>query len=215
MSKFENEKRKEKEFAESGVAPVSFGQQCFDKNWVSQLNAQEQIRHCICLICKQIANNPIEINCPQHRDMNEALIAGESCLNKFFSDNGNTCPVQPHSGCCTYKIRAMQVQINELSVMCPMQFKQNVETAGRDEEGQTVGDMTVTCDFKGKIKDINEHLNSSCLLRPTNCWFKQFGCEYSCLEKELKEHLIENMKQHFELVTKKFKSMQQTIQQQQ
>ncbi|ETO33157.1 hypothetical protein RFI_03951, partial [Reticulomyxa filosa] len=216
MNKLGDENMKEKEgFVETIITSVPFVRQCFDKNWVLQLNPQEQIGHCICLICKQVANNPVEINCPQHEDMDEALIAGENCLKQFLKNNNNKCPVQPHDGCQYYKVKAMQKQINELNVICQMQFNQDLKTIGMNEEGQTDGDMTVICDFKGKIRDMNEHLNTSCALKVSNCWFRQFGCEYSCPDKDLKHHLIENMRQHFDFVIKKFELMQQIIKQQQ
>ncbi|ETO30178.1 hypothetical protein RFI_06942 [Reticulomyxa filosa] len=216
MSKVEAETYKEKQrLIETRVTPVSFNQQCFDRNWVSQLNNREQIGHFICLICKQVANNPVEISCTQHDGMDEILIAGENCLKQFLNNNNNTCPVQHHDGCKYHKVKAMQRLINEMNVICQMQFNQDLKTTERNEEGQTDGKMTVICDFKGKIKDMNEHLNHSCALKLSNCWFKQFGCEYTCLNIDLKQHLIENIKQHFDLVINKFKLMQQIIKQQQ
>ncbi|ETO27447.1 hypothetical protein RFI_09689 [Reticulomyxa filosa] len=216
MSKVEDEKRKKEQgLVETGVTPVSFSQQCFDRNWVSQLNKQEQISHLICLICKQVANNPVEINCHQHEDIDEALIAGENCLKQFLKDNNNSCPVQPHDGCQYYKAKAMQKLINELNVICRMQFKKDLETTGRNEEGQSDVDIVTICDFKGKIKDMNEHLNTSCALKVHNCWFKKIGCKYSCLDRDLKQHLVENIEQHFELVANTFKKLKHIIKQQQ
>ncbi|ETO00048.1 hypothetical protein RFI_37412, partial [Reticulomyxa filosa] len=193
---------------------ISFNQKCFDKNWVLKLNIQEQINNFICLICNQVANNPVEISCAQHEDMDEALIAGENCLTQFLSSNNNTCPVQSHDGCQYYKVKSVQKHINELNVICYKQFKRELKTTERNEEKQASEDVTVICGFKGKVKNMNEHLNSSCAFKMSNCWFKEVGCEYSCLKKDLKQHLIENMEQHYELVTKKIKSMKQTIEQQ-
>ncbi|ETO07451.1 WD-40 repeat protein [Reticulomyxa filosa] len=214
MNKAEDEKWKEtEELVEIGLNQFSFGQQCFDKNWLLRSNTQEQISHFVCLICKQVANNPVEINCPQHEQMDEAFIVGENCLKQFFKNNNNICPVQSHDGCQYYKIRSMQRQINSLNAICQRQFEQDLKTI---EEGLADGDMTAICNFKGKIEDISGHLiNNSCALKISNCWFKQFGCEYSCFQKDLKQHLIENMKQHFELVIKKFELMRHIIQQQQ
>ncbi|ETO31325.1 hypothetical protein RFI_05797, partial [Reticulomyxa filosa] len=180
----------------AGMPSISLQNSCFNKNWIAHLNQEEQISHLICLICKQIANNPIEINCPQHENMDESLIVGENCLKNFLS-NSNACPIEPHDGCQYFKVKAMQRQINELSVICPRQFQYDVQTVGGNEEGQTAG--TVMCDFKGKIKDLNDHLKQ-CPLKLSDCWFKPFGCKYSDLESKLQDHLISHMKHHFDLV---------------
>ncbi|ETO07616.1 WD-40 repeat protein, partial [Reticulomyxa filosa] len=189
-----------KEGYQPNTTLASFEQQtCFDKNWVLQLNQQEVINHCICLICKQVANNPVEINCLQHEDMDETLIAGENCLKQFLINNNNTCPVQPHDNCQYSIIRPMKRQINDLTVICPRQFQQELQTSERNGEGQMSEYMTTMCDFKGKIKDLNDHLNKSCSLKLSQCWFKLFGCNHCCLEQELKNHLITAMKYHFDL----------------
>ncbi|ETO02275.1 hypothetical protein RFI_35161, partial [Reticulomyxa filosa] len=78
-SKMEEEKSKDN--AEMELQSIPEQQSCFDKNWILQLNKQEPIRDVICLICKQVANNPMEINCTQHKNMDESLIVGENCLN--------------------------------------------------------------------------------------------------------------------------------------
>ncbi|ETN99420.1 hypothetical protein RFI_38054, partial [Reticulomyxa filosa] len=146
--------------------------------------------------------------------MDETLIAGENCLKQFITNN-STCPIQPHDDCQYSVIKPMRRLINDLTVICPRQFQQELQTSGRNEEGQTFGSMAVICDFKGKIKDISDHLNKSCVLKLVDCWFKEFNCSYSCQEQELEKHLNSNMKQHFDLVMTKFASMQRTIQQQQ
>ncbi|ETO06461.1 WD-40 repeat protein, partial [Reticulomyxa filosa] len=227
MSGFEDEKRKDMEgfidaimspassvSSVSSISSISSSQQCFDKNWVLRSNTQEQIGQFICLICKQVANNPVEITCPQHEGMNKVLIAGEECLKQFFSNNGNICPVQPHSGCQYSKAKSIEKQISELNVVCLRQFRQDLRTFRSNEEERVAGDKTI-CDFKGKIKNINNHLSISCALKLSTCWFRQFGCNHSCFKSDLKQHLIGNMQLHFKLVIKKFKLLHQIIQQQQ
>ncbi|ETO16652.1 hypothetical protein RFI_20687 [Reticulomyxa filosa] len=207
MSELKEEKLKKG--YQTGVAPVPFEpHSCFNKSWVLQLNHHEQINHFICLVCKQVANIPVEIKCFQHEDMDETLIAGENCLKQFLTENNNMCPVQPHDDCKYYKIKPLRLQINDLVVMCPRQFQQELSTPGRIEEGK----ISKMCDFKDKIKNLNDHLNNSCPLKLLECWFKPFGCEDSYIGHELEEHLITNMKQHFHLVMKEFSLMQQTIQ---
>ncbi|ETO09926.1 WD-40 repeat protein [Reticulomyxa filosa] len=148
------------------VLPVSFEQSCFDKNWILQLNKQEQFENFICLICKQVANYPIEIDCPQHKSINESPIVGENCLKQF------------------------------LKVICPLQFQQ--------------GGESITCGFKGKIKELNDHLSNVCPLNMSDCWYKPFGCEHSCHKHKLSDHLSLECKFHFDL--KEIKQLKLQIQ---
>ncbi|ETO27446.1 WD-40 repeat protein [Reticulomyxa filosa] len=206
MSKIEDELKE----GQTKATPFFFGQLCLDKNWILQSNQSEQINHLICLICKQVAHNPVEISCTQHKDMDESLIVGEDCLQQFLENNHKTCPIQPHDGCEYYKMKSMQRHINDLMVVCPRQFQQDLKTLGKNEEGQTPGGTTSMCNFKGKIKDLEDHLNNSCSLRLVNCWFELFGCKHSCFENDLKKHLISEMKYHFDLVMKKVESIQES-----
>ncbi|ETO15095.1 hypothetical protein RFI_22270 [Reticulomyxa filosa] len=213
MSKVEEEKLVENKI---GVSPVPFERACFDKNWILGLNQLEQINALICLICKQVANNPVEISCDQHKDMKQVLVAGECCLEQFLGSSDDTCPVQAHCGCAYNKTNPMQQQIDDLMVTCPRQFEQSVKSPRINENEQMPEkNMTMACNFKGKMKDLKSHLDSSCPLKLVNCWFKPFECHYSCLEKDLEDHLSSEMKHHFDLVMKRFESMQDTIQQQQ
>ncbi|ETO05423.1 hypothetical protein RFI_31973 [Reticulomyxa filosa] len=93
------EEEKSKGNAKLDLKSLHQQQSCFDKNWVLQLNKQEDINDFICLICKQVANNPMEIDCSQHKNMDESLIVGENCLNQFLSQNPNSCPIEPHDNC--------------------------------------------------------------------------------------------------------------------
>ncbi|ETO36169.1 hypothetical protein RFI_00893, partial [Reticulomyxa filosa] len=107
---------------------------CFDKNWILQLNKQGSIRDFICLICKQVADSPMEINCIQHKNMDELLI-------------------------------------------------QQISTQQRHEEGEIPG--IVSCDFKGKLKQMNDHLEHSCGLQMVKCWFESFGYNHKYLKSAI------------------------------
>ncbi|ETO32312.1 hypothetical protein RFI_04807, partial [Reticulomyxa filosa] len=198
MSAAEDEKISK---SKTGLSPVFVEQSCFDKKWILQLNQPEQIENFICLICKKIVNNPIEINCPQHQDMDESLIVGEKCLKQFLNDNNNTCPVQPHNGCSYSQNRSVKVHIGALKVNCPLQFEQDSQTTtqGLQQEGE--GNETVICNFNGKIKDLNDHLHNACPLKLLDCLYKLFGCEYSYPERKF----------HFDLVMKFVNSSQEAI----
>ncbi|ETO02682.1 hypothetical protein RFI_34731, partial [Reticulomyxa filosa] len=166
------EEEKSKDNAKLYLKSITEQHACFDKNWILQLNQQESIQDFICLICKQVANNPMEINCTQHNSMNESLIAGESCLNQFLNQNTNSCPVEPHDNCSYSQSRMAKRYISELDVICSRQFEQEQEqgqeqlqmsTQQGHEEGETPG--IVGCDFKGKVKEINDRLEHSCCLQ--------------------------------------------------
>ncbi|ETN98631.1 hypothetical protein RFI_38861, partial [Reticulomyxa filosa] len=112
LSKMEEEKSKDN--AKLNSKSITEQQTCFDKNWILQSNKQASIRDVICLICKQVANNPMEIDCPQHKHMDESLIVGENCLNQFLGQNPNSCPIEPHDNCLYSQSRMAKRYINEL-----------------------------------------------------------------------------------------------------
>ncbi|ETO02895.1 hypothetical protein RFI_34518, partial [Reticulomyxa filosa] len=188
MSNIEDEKTsKEREI---GVSPVSLETSCFSKEWILQSNQQEQISHFICLICKQVARNPIEMDCTQHQNLNESLIIGANCLQQFLSINPNSCPVQPHNGCLYSPSKAVQLCIGDLWVTCPRQYRQDSQTTTqRQQPEEEEGDEKITCNFKGKIKELNDHLDNSCPLKLFDCWYKPFGCVHACPKQKLQQHL--------------------------
>ncbi|ETO15611.1 hypothetical protein RFI_21754, partial [Reticulomyxa filosa] len=112
MSKVEDEKISKG--LNTGVTSVSVEQQCFDKNWILQLNQPEQFEHFICLICKQVANSPVELCCPQHKGIDESTIVGENCLKQFLKANLNSCPIQPHENIEYVRCAASQRHIDSL-----------------------------------------------------------------------------------------------------
>ncbi|ETN99696.1 hypothetical protein RFI_37774, partial [Reticulomyxa filosa] len=107
-------------------------------------------------------------------------------------------------------VKSLQRQIDNLIVICPRQFERDLEASESREEGKTL--MRPGCNFKGSIKEVNDHLNNSCPLKPLACWFQSFGCDHSCLKGELEEHLVLQKKHHFDLVVKHVESLQQKIQ---
>ncbi|ETO05127.1 hypothetical protein RFI_32269, partial [Reticulomyxa filosa] len=129
-----------KDEVKTEATSLSFVQSCFNKDWVLRSYAQEYIQHFICLICKQIANNPMEIECPQHENMDETLIAGENCLKLFFKNHNNYCPIQPHDNCHYSKSNLARRQIGDLTVMCIRQFEQELKISNETEgEGEIPG----------------------------------------------------------------------------
>ncbi|ETO04919.1 hypothetical protein RFI_32476 [Reticulomyxa filosa] len=177
-------------------------QTCFNKAWLLQLNPPNNIEDFICLICKQVANSPVSIHCPQHQNLDELLIVGENCLKQFLGANSNLCPIELHSNCQYAKSKLTQRYIYELSIICPLQFEQDLETFNKNG---------IRCTFNGKIKELNDHLNNSCPFNQSECWFKSFGCNHKCLKSKLETHLISNIKFHFDLVIKSFNGLKQNL----
>ncbi|ETO35055.1 hypothetical protein RFI_02019 [Reticulomyxa filosa] len=183
---------KMREDLNNGMTPVSFGQLCFDKNWILQTNQSEVINHFTCWICKQVTNNALESHCPQHEDMKELLVVGEYCLQQYLKSNSNSCPIQSHENPNFLRNKALQQQVSDLIVLCPLQY-------GNDQRGE-ITERSKVCNFKGKIRELLDHLHKSCPLKLLDCWFKPFGCTHVCFGQELNEHLISNIQSHFQLV---------------
>ncbi|ETN99712.1 hypothetical protein RFI_37755, partial [Reticulomyxa filosa] len=103
--------------------------------------------------------------------------------------------------------------INDLIVKCPRQYQQETQIYQKGEEGRSYENAQIKCDFKGKIENLNDHLNDSCPLKFEECWFKSFGCNCLYFKHELENSYVLKIKYHFDLVMTKFESMQQTINQ--
>ncbi|ETN99658.1 hypothetical protein RFI_37811 [Reticulomyxa filosa] len=170
-------------------------QLCFNKDWLLRLNSPAAINNFICLICGQISNNPIEINCPQHKNLDGPLIVGEHCLEQFLSANSNL--LSSSFAQCLLARRC----VSELSVMCPLQFEQDLKAPNQ----------RIKCNFNGKIRELNSHLDNSCSFNQSECWFKPFGCDHNCCKQELEKHLISNVKPHFDLVIKSFDALKRNL----
>ncbi|ETO33978.1 hypothetical protein RFI_03118 [Reticulomyxa filosa] len=166
-------KQANEEKAKDEATPLSLEHSCFNKDWILRSYQLEQIKHFTCLICKQVVNNPVDINCSQHENLDEVLIAGTHCL-KLFLENNKSCPIQPHDNCQYSRNNAVRKYIDDLTVMCIRQFEQDLKISHETEgEGKTPG--VIKCGFHGKLKDLNNHLINECPLTLINCWFKPFG----------------------------------------
>ncbi|ETO01621.1 hypothetical protein RFI_35819 [Reticulomyxa filosa] len=92
--------------------------------------------------------------------MDESLIVGENCLKQSFSQNPNSCPIESHNNCLYLQNRLAKRYIEKLDVICPRQFerKQDMQMTAQQghEEEETHGFMS--CGFKGKIKQVDDHL---------------------------------------------------------
>ncbi|ETO10287.1 hypothetical protein RFI_27090, partial [Reticulomyxa filosa] len=186
--------------------PTSSVQTCYSKDWLLRTNEHKDIKDFICLICKQVVSSPMELTCCQHESLKDGLIVGEDCLKNFCENNDNSCPTEPHE-CKPFKSKASKKFIGNLLIMCPKQFEQDKKILQGAETCENI-----RCDFKGKLKDLQNHLDNECFFTLIDCWFKPFGCDHKCRKQNLNDHLVLNMKYHFNLVMELFQSMKQTIQ---
>src|SRR5580698_8138153 len=90
-------------------------QNCYDKNWVLSLNKQHHLHDFACFICEHVANNAMELNCPQHKNNEEGMIVGNHCLQQYLKNNNHHCPSQQHRGCQYSENKVVQQQIERLS----------------------------------------------------------------------------------------------------
>ncbi|ETO24180.1 WD repeat-containing protein [Reticulomyxa filosa] len=149
----------------------------------------------------------MELNCPQHENVGDVLIVGEDCLKEFFRKNNGACPIQLHNNCRYSKTKLSQIFIDDLQVICSRQFQQDLKISKQSEMIETI-----RCNFKGKLKNLHNHLNIECSFALVGCWFKPFGCNHTCYKQNLDDHLISTMRFHFDLVISLFQYMKQAVQ---
>ncbi|ETO17313.1 viral A-type inclusion protein [Reticulomyxa filosa] len=176
---------------------------CYNKDWVAASNKQNRLKSLQCSICKQIANNAMELTCNEHEDHNDALVVGEQCLMKYLQENNNQCPTKEHNTCSYMKGRTIRRFVNELKVICPRQFVSysNQRVGIQKREGGTITEIKRTCTFKGKIEEIKEHLENACPLKILGCKYKDYGCDDILYDYNFEEHLESQMKKHLHLLS--------------
>ncbi|ETO18489.1 G-protein beta WD-40 repeats containing protein [Reticulomyxa filosa] len=189
--------------------------ECYNEEWVLFLNKRKKLKNFYCLLCKEIANNAMELICDEHEDMKEGLVVGEQCLLKHLKDHNNQCPTKSHDGCNYVKGKTARNCIDDLMVICPRQFMSQLNVCQQDQtkEGIVNKETQYCCKFKGKIKDVKEHLEgNSCSLQPVECKFKGFGCNDVLFNYNFEQHMQEQMKEHLDLL---FKAIQKKPEQHQ
>ncbi|ETO04633.1 viral A-type inclusion protein [Reticulomyxa filosa] len=146
---------------------------CFPKEWVSLTNESEKVETLTCYLCNQIANNGMELCCDEHENVDQVYLVGEECLQKYLKLNNEKCPIEQHDYCEFSQNRIVRKLVSELLVICPRQFdlkkgQSNEETKSREEDNELNSNSISksNCDFKGKIKDLKDHLDKSCNLIP-------------------------------------------------
>ncbi|ETO08057.1 hypothetical protein RFI_29333, partial [Reticulomyxa filosa] len=87
---------------------------CYNKDWFARIYRPNNLLSLTCGICRQIANNAVELHCDEHEEEEQAYLFGEECLENYLKNNNNKCPIQQHDVCKFYKNRTARKQIEHL-----------------------------------------------------------------------------------------------------
>ncbi|ETO29476.1 hypothetical protein RFI_07644, partial [Reticulomyxa filosa] len=140
---------------------------CYKKAWISSTNRPQKLNKLICCLCSGIANNAIELQCDEHDNAKHVYLLGDECLQNYLKMSNGKCPIEQHDHCKFSKNKAIREQISELLVICPRQYdlsKHLLSNKGRkkEEKNELSLKSKSNCNFKGKIKDVKDHLDNSC-----------------------------------------------------
>ncbi|ETO03277.1 hypothetical protein RFI_34133, partial [Reticulomyxa filosa] len=146
---------------------------CYNKDWILLTNKPQKINTLICCICKQVANNAVELQCDEHENIEQVHLVGEECLQMYLKQSNGKCPIQQHEHCEFSKNKTIRQQVSELLVICPRQYdmkqrqlKEGTVTGEEEEEHENQSNWNSKghCNYKGKIKEMKDHLDKSCQL---------------------------------------------------
>ncbi|ETO09120.1 hypothetical protein RFI_28269, partial [Reticulomyxa filosa] len=76
-----------------------FSSGCYGKDWVLLTTKPDKVNPLVCHICKQIANNAVELHCDEHENAEQVYLFGEECLQSYLKQNNDKCPIQQHEHC--------------------------------------------------------------------------------------------------------------------
>ncbi|ETO08742.1 WD-40 repeat protein [Reticulomyxa filosa] len=145
---------------------------CYNKDWILLTNEQQKLNTFVCSLCNQIANNAVELHCDEHENEEQAYLVGEECLQMYLKQNNGKCPIRQHDHCEFTKGKIARQQVSDLLVICPRQYdlkkkqsKEGINIGEKEEiENESNCNSTNQCNYKGKIKELKNHLDKSCQL---------------------------------------------------
>ncbi|ETO35649.1 DNA repair protein RecN [Reticulomyxa filosa] len=139
---------------------------CFKKEWLSLTNDSQRLDTLICCICNQIANDAMELHCDEHENADQVYLVGEQFLQKYLKQSNGKYLIQQHDHCEFSQSKTVRKSVCELLVLCPRQFNLKKEQIKIGEDGENWSESNPNsknnCNFKGKIKDLKDHLDKSC-----------------------------------------------------
>ncbi|ETO25213.1 WD-40 repeat protein [Reticulomyxa filosa] len=174
-------------------------EECYSKEWLVRSETPERLENFQCVLCRQIANNAMELTCDEHDEQKDPIPVGELCLMQYLKEHNNQCPVGDHSPCKYRKAKAIRKFVDEFTVMCPLECA-NQSTQLKEGSAITKTGTQQHCKFKGRIKDLKEHLENECPLKRLECKFKEFGCDDLLSHSDLEQHLEIEKDKHLNLL---------------
>ncbi|ETO04982.1 hypothetical protein RFI_32415 [Reticulomyxa filosa] len=203
------------ELAENKEEVAMSSNTCFERNWILTCNSLQQIKdEYVCVVCQQVASNPHQLVCKEHEEFGDSLIVGESCLKRYLQESNGQCPILQHTGCEYSHSELVQKQIDDLTVRCPRQYQ--LDSQAVQEKGKIFpkkDEPMTRCSFKGRLQDVNDHLENSCPLELSSCWFKPFGCAMILLKDSEQAHLLSQVQFHLDLVKTHVQTLEKKNQQ--
>ncbi|ETO06371.1 viral A-type inclusion protein [Reticulomyxa filosa] len=150
---------------------------CYNKDWVSLTNDSQKLNSLACYLCNEILNNAVELHCDEHENAEQVFLIGEKCLEMYLKQNNKKCPSEQHDHCEFSKNKVVRQSVSDLMVICPRQYDLNKDSQSDEgtaksgekaeyekESNSNHSNPKRSCNFKGKIKDVKDHLDKSCRL---------------------------------------------------
>ena len=144
-----------------------------------------------CPICLQVLRNPRQTNCGH--------IFCEVCIEALQEQ---ICPECKQTNISTFPHESLRRLLNDLKVQCTIQDEERV------------------CDWTGKLKELDDHLNlnpTSPDVLQTGCKFVNLQCEFSyigCEAQMPRKHMVLHMEEqsyHIQLLADKVKKQARQI----
>ncbi|ETO30667.1 hypothetical protein RFI_06453 [Reticulomyxa filosa] len=139
----------------------------------------------------------MELHCDEHEKADQVYLVGEQCLQNYLKQNNGKCPIEQHDNCEFSQVKTARKFASELLVICPRQFdlkreQLNEGTKLGGEEGESCDESNsknnYNCNFKGKMKDLKDHLDNSCKLIPTKQSIPYESTnQFDVMSKQIKE----------------------------
>ncbi|ETO06742.1 hypothetical protein RFI_30650, partial [Reticulomyxa filosa] len=160
---------------------------CFKKKWVL---SSRNLESYTCQLCKEIANDGVELDCPDHEEDENIYVYGKQCLLRYLESNNGKCPINNHDDCEYLPLKHVQDYVEELLWICPRQ----------------------KCKREGRTQWLREHFQSNCefVASPLqSCKFKDFGCDVVLYQKtEWDRHMRSSIHKHLTLVVNEIHQLQ-------
>ncbi|ETO05543.1 hypothetical protein RFI_31852 [Reticulomyxa filosa] len=185
--------------------------ECYNKDWVSLTNEPQGLSTLICCLCKQIANNAVELRCDEHENVEHVYLVGEECLQKYLKQSQGKCPIEQHNHCEFSQNKMARKLVSELLISCPRQFnlKERQVNEGIKSAEENVNELNSnsksTCNYKGKIKGLNDHLDKCNLISNKEIIQSEIGEQFNVVNEQIVkwQKMVEDLQLQIERTNEK------------